>query len=109
VSAVTAHEGELQPKREWETLMPEITLTIQHKVGLHARPAARFVQTAKKFKSDIRVTHKEREANAKSILNVLTLGANQGAVVTIYAKGEDADQALATLEALIADNFGETG
>jgi phosphotransferase system HPr (HPr) family protein len=89
--------------------MPEITLTIQHKVGLHARPAAQFVQTAKKFQSDIRVTHNEREANAKSILNVLTLGASQGAVVTIYAEGEDADQALEALEALVASDFGEAG
>ncbi len=40
--------------------MPEITLTIQHKVGLHARPAALFVQTAKQFKSDIQVIHSEQ-------------------------------------------------
>jgi len=76
-------------------------------VGLHARPAALFVQTAKRFNCDIRVTHGEREANAKSILGVLTLGANQGAVITIRAEGEDADQALAALEALVESNFGE--
>nr|HID14115.1 HPr family phosphocarrier protein [Anaerolineae bacterium] len=87
--------------------MPEITLTVHHKVGLHARPAALFVQTAKRFNCDIRVTHGEREANAKSILGVLTLGANQGAVITIRAEGEDADQALAALEALVESNFGE--
>ena len=89
--------------------MPEITLTIQNKVGLHARPAALFVQTAKRFDCDIRVTHDEREANAKSILNVLTLGASQGAVITVCAEGEDADQALKALEALVADDFGEAG
>lgn len=89
--------------------MPEITLTVRHKVGLHARPAALFVQTAKKFNCDIQVLHNEREANAKSILGVLTLGANQGAVITIRADGEDADQALAALEALVEDNFGEAG
>jgi phosphotransferase system HPr (HPr) family protein len=89
--------------------MPEITLTVHHKVGLHARPASLFVQTAKQFNCDIKVTHGEREANAKSILTVLTLGASQGAVVTIRAEGEDADQALAALEALIEDNFGEAG
>ncbi|RLC85418.1 MAG: HPr family phosphocarrier protein [Chloroflexi bacterium] len=87
--------------------MPEITLTVHHKVGLHARPAALFVQTAKQFKCDIKVRHDEREANAKSILGVLTLGANQGAVITIRAEGDDADQALAALEALIESNFGE--
>lgn len=87
--------------------MPETTITIHHKVGLHARPAVSFVQTARQFKSDIKVTHGEREANGKSILKVLTLGAEQGAVITIRAEGEDANQALAALERLIESNFGE--
>jgi phosphocarrier protein HPr len=87
--------------------MPQITLTVRHEVGLHARPAALFVQTAKQFASDVKVTHGEREANAKSILGVLTLGAEQGAVITIHAEGEDAGQALAALEALVDSNFGE--
>ncbi len=87
--------------------MPEITLTIRHQVGLHARPAASFVQTAKQFESSIIVTHGEREANGKSILKVLTLGAEQGATITIRAEGKDADQALAALERLIESNFGE--
>lgn len=87
--------------------MPEITLTVHNKVGLHARPAALFVQTAKRFNCDVKITHGEREANAKSILGVLTLGANQGAVITIRAGGEEADQALAALEALVESNFGE--
>ena len=87
--------------------MLQITLTITHEVGLHARPAALFVQVAKKFDCDIKVTHGERQANAKSILNVLALGVNQGAVVTIHAEGADAEQALASLQALVEDNFGE--
>jgi phosphotransferase system HPr (HPr) family protein len=88
--------------------MPEITLTVHHEVGLHARPAAVFVKTAKQFCSAIKVTHGEREANAKSILSVLTLGVDQGAIITLCAEGEDADQALETLEVLIEDNFGGT-
>ena len=87
--------------------MPEITLTIHHKVGLHARPAALFVQTTKQFNCDVKVTHGEREGNAKSILGVLALGVDQGAVITIRAEGEGADQVLAALEALVEDNFGE--
>jgi phosphocarrier protein HPr len=87
--------------------MQEVTLTIRNKVGLHARPAALFVQTAKQFKSDIKLTCGERQANAKSILNVLTMGVEQGAAVTVRAEGEDADQALAALEALVENNFGE--
>ena len=88
--------------------MPEITLTVHNKVGLHARPAAQFVRTAKQFSSDVKVTHGEGEANAKSILGVLTLGANQqGAVITLRAEGDDAEQTLAALETLVESNFGE--
>lgn len=87
--------------------MPEIKMTITHEVGLHARPASVFVQTAAKFSSDIEVTHGETTANAKSILAVLTLGAHQGAELLISAEGADADDALKALEELIADNFGE--
>ncbi|KPL76542.1 hypothetical protein ADN00_11305 [Ornatilinea apprima] len=87
--------------------MPEITLTINNKVGLHARPASIFVREASKFKSTIKVRNGAREANAKSILNVLTLGADMGSVITISAEGEDAEQALQALQALHASNFGE--
>jgi phosphotransferase system HPr (HPr) family protein len=87
--------------------MPEITLTIRHSAGLHARPAALFVQTANKFKSIIKVQYKEREANAKSIMGILTLGASQGAMVTLSAEGDDAEQALEGLRGLVESNFGE--
>jgi len=87
--------------------MPERTVIVTHKVGLHARPASVFVQTASKFASDISVTCEDRTANAKSILTVLTLGAHQGAEITIKAEGEDAEDALDTLIALVEDNFGE--
>ena len=87
--------------------MPEITLSILHEVGLHARPASMFVQTAAKFSSDIEVSHGETTANAKSILSVLTLGAQKGAELIIKAEGDDADNALQTLEQLVLDNFGE--
>jgi phosphotransferase system HPr (HPr) family protein len=53
------------------------------------------------------VTHGDRTANAKSILTVLTLGAHQGAEITIQAEGADADDALAALESLIKKNFEE--
>lgn len=87
--------------------MPEIKLTINHEVGLHARPASMFVQTAAKFSSDIEVTHGETKANAKSILAVLTLGAHKGSEIVISAEGEDAEEALKALEELVLDNFGE--
>lgn len=87
--------------------MPEINLIVNHEVGLHARPASMFVQTAAKFSADIEVTHGETTANAKSILAVLTLGASKGAEILIKAEGDDADEALKALEKLISDNFGE--
>jgi phosphotransferase system HPr (HPr) family protein len=87
--------------------MPEIQLEITNEVGLHARPAALFVQTANKFKCEIMVRNGETIANAKSILDVLTLGAGKGAVITVTAEGEDAEQALAALQQLNARNFEE--
>jgi len=87
--------------------MPEKNVIVQHKVGLHARPASVFVQTASKFSSTITVSCEDRRANAKSILNVLTLGAHQGAEITIAAEGEDAEEALSTLVGLVENNFGE--
>ncbi len=87
--------------------MPEITLTITHEVGLHARPASMFVQTAAKFSSEIEVSHGEKTVNAKSILAVLTLGAHKGAEITVKAEGEDAAGALKALEELVLNNFGE--
>jgi len=87
--------------------MPETTVIVNHKVGLHARPASMFVQTAAKFSSDISVTHGERTANAKSILMVLTLGAHKGAEITIVAEGDDADEALAALDEMVKNSFGD--
>jgi len=87
--------------------MPELTITINHEAGLHARPASLFVQTAGKFTSDIQVIHGEKKANAKSILSVLTLGVQQGAELKIIAEGEDEQEAVQELEQLIKSNFGE--
>ncbi|MCC6905019.1 MAG: HPr family phosphocarrier protein [Anaerolineae bacterium] len=86
--------------------MNEITLTIQHEVGLHARPAALFVKKAMEFQSAITVFCGDRKANAKSILNVLTLGANKGAQITVQADGSDSEAALAALQELVDSNFG---
>jgi phosphotransferase system HPr (HPr) family protein len=87
--------------------MPQITTTITHSVGLHARPAAVFVQTAKRFTSTISVRVGERQANAKSMVQVLTLAAKQGSELTIHAEGDDADQALQALKELIEASFHE--
>ena len=70
--------------------------------GLHARPAAQFVKTAKQFSSDIVVVKGGREANAKSSLKIMTLGARKGDRVTIRAEGDDAEQAVEALAGLIS-------
>ncbi len=83
------------------------TLTLINKVGLHARPASQFVQTAARFSSSITVSYQSRQANAKSIIQVMGLGAGGGADIALYAEGVDAEEAIAALQQLVAEKFGE--
>ena len=90
--------------------MAEATIPVKHKVGLHARPASLFVQTAAKFSSVIKVKNLTTNGNfvdAKSIIMVLTLGVMKDHEVVIQSEGTDADAALNALRALIENNFGE--
>jgi phosphocarrier protein len=82
-------------------------IPIGHKLGLHARPAALFVKTAAGYPCQITISHGEREADAKSILGVLSLAVTQGKVVKVVAVGEHADEAIAALCDLVGSNFGE--
>lgn len=75
----------------------EAEVTLPDGVALHARPAALFVRTAMRFKANISVLANEREANAKSILSVLALGARGGTTLRVLAQGEDAGDALLAL------------
>ncbi|BBL79219.1 hypothetical protein RxyAA322_10730 [Rubrobacter xylanophilus] len=77
--------------------MVEREVTVVPEAGLHARPAAKFVSTAKQFVSDIVVVKDGREANAKSPLKLMTLGAKKGDRVVIRAEGEDAEEAVEAL------------
>ena len=85
---------------------PEVKLIIKHAVGLHARPASLFVKIAKEYSSTITVFSKGKEANAKSILKILSLGADKGSEIIIRADGPDADQAVIALQKLVESNFG---
>ncbi len=88
----------------------EVRLVVQNRLGLHARPAARFVTTASRFQSRITVRNVTRgtgPVNAKSINQVATLGVRQGHEIAITAEGPDAAEALAALKALVESNFGE--
>jgi phosphocarrier protein HPr len=70
--------------------------------GLHARPAAQFVKTAKGFSSEVMVRKGDKEANAKSSLKIMTLGAKKGDTIVIRAEGDDAQEAVDALTELIS-------
>jgi phosphocarrier protein HPr len=77
-------------------------LVVKNKQGLHARPAAVFVQIANKFDARITVRHDEEEVNGKSIMGILMLGAEKGSLIVVEADGVDAQEALGELEKLIS-------
>jgi phosphotransferase system HPr (HPr) family protein len=87
--------------------MKQIDLVINNPTGLHARPAKTFVTLAKQYKSDIRVQHGEKVANAKSLISMLTLGAESGSQIRIMVDGEDEDAALAELGQAVISGLGE--
>lgn len=84
----------------------ERTVTLASKSGLHARPAAVFVQQAKGFQSQITLSKNDKTANGKSILSVLTLGAEQGDQVMLKADGNDAQLAIDKLASLLEEDLG---
>ena len=85
----------------------EDTFEIVNELGLHARAAAKLVRIAGAYKSRVEVAKDGQSADAKSIMGVLLLCGEQGARVTVRARGDDADQAVAAIGELIADRFGE--
>ncbi len=76
-------------------------LIVKNKQGLHARPAALFVQIANKFDSRITVSRGEEEVNGKSIMGILMLGAEKGSSISIEADGADAQVAIEELTKII--------
>jgi phosphocarrier protein len=80
---------------------------VSNRLGLHARPAAKFVQTANRFNCDIFVEKDGQKINGKSIISLLVLSAGPGSKLTVSASGEDASEALAELELLVEKGFEE--
>ncbi|MDQ2887508.1 MAG: phosphoenolpyruvate--protein phosphotransferase [Chloroflexota bacterium] len=80
---------------------------VLNKTGLHARPAATFVDLSKRFKADIRVRHGDAVANGKRLMSMLQLGAEHGAAIRVSAQGPDAEKALAALQKAIATGLGD--
>ena len=80
-------------------------IIVKNKQGLHARPAALFVQMANKFDSDISVRKGTNVANGKSIMGILMLEIGPGTAVWIEANGNDAQKAIEFLEKIVLDNY----
>ncbi len=90
--------------------MKRATLQIPNEVGLHARPAAIFVQQAMTFTADVmlrNLTTQSDWVDAKSILSVLTLGAEMNHEIELQAEGDDEQQAIEILSTLVKTGFGE--
>ncbi len=87
--------------------MKQLEIEIINKLGLHARASAKLTQLAANFSSDVWVSRNDKRINGKSIMGVMMLAAGKGTKILIEAEGEDEVQAIAALEALIKDKFGE--
>ena len=87
--------------------MAEKIFIVKNKLGLHARPAALFVQTTNRFKSSVKVSKGDTEVDGKSIMGLMMLAAEEGAQVRVVATGEDENQVLQALEQLFLNRFDE--
>ena len=79
-------------------------IVVKNKLGLHARPAALFVQLANKFDSQIIVEKDNQKVNGKSIMGILTLGVERGSSIIIEAEGQDSKTAISELERLVSSD-----
>jgi len=85
----------------------EKTFVVGNKLGLHARPAAVFVQTANRFNASVEVQKDDLKIDGKSIMGIMTLAAEMGSSITVRVTGKDAAAAMDALTKLIESNFGE--
>jgi len=87
--------------------MQQAKLVITNEVGLHARPATLFVRTSNQFESEIHVKYGTKEANAKSILQVLSLGVEKDGEIDLIIDGPDEAQAITELSSLVQADFSD--
>jgi len=83
------------------------TLNITNKLGMHARAAAKFVNTASGFSSLVEVERNGQRINGKSIMGVMMLAAAKGSQITLHINGDDADNCMLAIETLINNKFDE--
>jgi phosphocarrier protein len=84
----------------------ETQLVIRNQLGLHARACALFVKTASKYDSHVFVSRDDLEVNGKSIMGVMMLAAEEGAMIKVRAEGVDETQVIAALRELVDGKFG---
>ena len=87
--------------------MIKTVLTINNKLGLHARASAKLTKLASSFASDVHLSRGGRRVNAKSIMGVMMLAAGQGTEIELEVEGADETQAVEAIAALVSDKFGE--
>ena len=81
------------------------TVTVESENGLHLVPCSRIAQLASQYECDVHVTNQDRRADAKTILELMTLNASQGTTLVLEAIGDGADEAIAKLVALFKARF----
>ena len=87
--------------------MIKTNITISNKLGLHARASAKLTKLAGSFPCEVWISKGERRVNAKSIMGVMMLAAGLGSEVGLETDGEQEQQAMDALVALMNDKFGE--
>lgn len=90
-----------------EGQLAEGRFEIVNRLGLHARAASRLVQLASKFPCDVTLRQGDQVANGKSVMGVLLLCGSKGTFVEVKASGTGAEEAVASIGALIRERFGE--
>jgi phosphocarrier protein HPr len=85
----------------------ERELAIRNRLGLHARAAAKFVQTASRFRSAVKIRKNGEVVDGKSILGILLLAASEGTMIVVAVEGVDEKEAFAAVEDLITRRFDE--
>lgn len=87
--------------------MKQKTVTIKNRAGIHARPAALIVKTANEYDSEIFLEHENMRINAKSIMGIITLGANYKSIIQVIAEGDDEEEVVSAIVKLFENRFEE--
>ena len=87
--------------------MIEREVTVRNRAGIHTRPASMLVKTASQFESEVYLRRDNYEINGKSVIGVMTLAAEQGAILTLVVEGDDEEEAANAVTELFEDGFGE--